>query len=82
MNYYVITFVNTHGAISAEKHLKKEYKIIVMPTPREISRGCGIAIRFGEEAREGVLKNLASFALEKALYSIYQFKDGAYTLIR
>lgn len=78
----MITFVNTHGAISAEKHLKKEYKIIVMPTPREISRGCGIAIRFGEEAREGILKSLASFSLEKTLYSIYHYKDGAYTLVR
>lgn len=79
MEYRIVSFANTHGAMAAEKHLKKQFKIVTLPTPREISRGCGIAIRFGAEDYDSVCEILTSSNLDKALYSIYHFADGTFT---
>ena len=81
MQYYVISFVNTHGAMATEKYLKKQFKIVILPTPREISQGCGIAIRFTTEDYDDVLKSLSKFDLDKKMYSIYGFSDGCYTML-
>ncbi|MGI6728472.1 MAG: DUF3343 domain-containing protein [Anaerovoracaceae bacterium] len=78
MEYYVISFSNTHGAIATEKYLKEEFKIVIMPTPREISRGCGIGIKFATEDYNSIIKKLDTFSLKKELYSIYRFTDGCY----
>lgn len=46
-NYYIVTFKNTHDAISGESVLKKKnIKIEVMPTPTVITKSCGICIKF------------------------------------
>lgn len=48
-NFYVLTFENTHGAMSAEKILKaSQIKNTVMPTPTHITKSCGLSIRFDE----------------------------------
>lgn len=53
--YYVLTFQNTHGAISAENILKEEnIKIDIMPTPTSITKSCGISIRFNGEYLERI----------------------------
>lgn len=78
MEYCIISFVNTHGAIAAEKHLKKQFKIIIMPTPREISRGCGISIRFPIEDYNAVKNSIDHFSIDQKMYSIYRFMDGCY----
>lgn len=42
---YLLTFLNTHAALKAEKKLKNlEIKIDLIPTPREISAECGFSI--------------------------------------
>lgn len=42
---FVVTFDSTHDAIAAQKTLgTRGYQVI--PTPTEISTGCGIALRF------------------------------------
>ncbi|MBC2582218.1 DUF3343 domain-containing protein [Clostridium sp. DJ247] len=49
-NYYILTFENTHGAISAENILKgKNIKLDIMPTPTGITRSCGISIRVNDK---------------------------------
>jgi len=80
MEYFVITFSNTHSAISAEKKLKDVAEIQIMPTPREISNGCGIAIRYGPEEAGRVLEVLSDIELSAELYSIYRFSDGIFSL--
>ncbi len=45
--YGVVLFHTTSSAMRAEKVLKKEgYSIKLIPTPREFSSDCGIALRF------------------------------------
>ncbi|NLL81781.1 MAG: DUF3343 domain-containing protein [Tissierellia bacterium] len=45
--YGILTFNSTHHAISAEKILKEHQLFIkTIPTPREITRSCGLSILF------------------------------------
>ena len=79
--YYVLTFQNTHGAISAESILKeKNIKIEIMPTPTGITKSCGISIKFSEEYVEKIkdlikdksinIKN--SYIKEGSNYSMFE----------
>ena len=45
MDYGVITFTSTYGAIYAQKVLRPVADVLTMPVLREISLGCGIAVR-------------------------------------
>ena len=49
MDYGVITFTSTYGAIYAQKVLRPVADVLTMPVLREISLGCGIAVRFRPE---------------------------------
>ncbi|MDO8886453.1 DUF3343 domain-containing protein [Candidatus Oleimmundimicrobium sp.] len=53
-NYAVVTFYSTHHALKAERILKEEIKIFVVPVPRSISSNCGISIRFPANDSEKV----------------------------
>lgn len=44
-NYIVIAFASTHHALEAESLLEGKVEFIVMPTPREISASCGLALK-------------------------------------
>ena len=78
MEHYVITFESTHAAITIERALKKTFKITILPTPREISHGCGIAIRFSSEDFESIFQQLQSSPIDKNMFSIYHFLNGNY----
>ncbi|MEG1501647.1 MAG: DUF3343 domain-containing protein, partial [Clostridiales bacterium] len=41
----ILVFDSTNHAIMAEKTLKNSFKPIVMPTPREITANCGLALK-------------------------------------
>lgn len=76
---YVITFAGTHAAIAAEKTLRTVAAVAILPTPRAISQGCGIAIRFGETDRAAVEAAMATLPLPTDQYKIYRFDGAAYT---
>lgn len=60
--YGVVLFHTTSSAIRAEKLLAKEgYTIKLVPTPRQFSSDCGIALRFDWHRYEQVRS-----ALDKA----------------
>ena len=44
--YAVILFESTHDAIRADKLLREELAVTLIPTPRIFSASCGIALRF------------------------------------
>lgn len=79
MEYYVITFVSTHGAIATEKHLKQKHRIIVMPTPREIASGCGIAVRFSASNFDSIYSEINELPINNKMYRIYHYSEGCYT---
>ena len=59
MDYGVITFTSTYGAIYAQKVLRPVADVLTMPVLREISLGCGIAVRFRPEDGAAVRAALA-----------------------
>ena len=71
MDYGVITFTSTYGAIRAQKVLRGVAPVQVMPVLREISLGCGIAVRFAPEDRGAVREALAGSGLGAEEYAFY-----------
>ena len=71
MDYGLITFASTHGAISAQKALEPVAAVRVMPVLREISLGCGMALRFPPEDLVAVRQALANSALKPEEYAFY-----------
>ena len=46
--FYVMAFQSANHSIQTQKKADKLFKLTVMPTPRELSNDCGIAIRFND----------------------------------
>lgn len=68
--YYILAFETTTNAMQAEKLLKDIFKIAIMPVPREISSGCGLAIRFQEPDETAIIEHLKTSPVEGTLYKL------------
>lgn len=65
MQYGVILFHTTSAVLRAEKLLIKEgYAVKLIPTPRQFSSDCGIALRFDWNCYEQVKSTLAKVKVE------------------
>lgn len=69
-DFYAIVFFSTTDTIATERKLKKDYKVMIMPTPREISESCGFAIRFGGEETEAILAAMDDVEVDHAIYHL------------
>lgn len=70
--YYLLTFDSTHDAMEFEDLLKDEFSIIVMPTLREITTGCGISIKVKEQEYEKALSKISSSKISNsAKFKVY-----------
>lgn len=66
MSTYVLTFVSTHAAMASSKTLASGgIDFWTIPTPREISAGCGIALRFDAEDPEEVVSRIFGSAANR-----------------
>ena len=65
--YGVVLFHTTSSAIRAEKMLKKEgFAVKLIPTPRQFSSDCGVALRFELEQEKNVKELLERVKVEVA----------------
>jgi len=65
VDYGVVLFHTTSSAIRAEKVLKKEgCALKLIPTPRQFSSDCGIALRFSWDKRQQVKALLEESKME------------------
>lgn len=80
MDYGVITFTSTYAAIYAQKVLRPAADVLAMPVLREISLGCGIALRFRPEELAAVRAALAASGLGRAEYALYGVTGAGETL--
>lgn len=72
MSQGVVLFHTTTSALRAEKILQKEgLTVKLIPTPRQLSSDCGIALRFEWDKRERVAAGLVSAGVE---YEIHPLK--------
>lgn len=71
MTQGVVLFHTTTSALRAEKILQKAgLKVKLIPTPRELSSDCGIALRFEFSDRERVESELANAGVEGEIYRL------------
>lgn len=76
-NYYILTFKNTHGAISGESILKdNNVEVAVMPTPTFITKSCGLSIRINEKYIDDVKQLIKNKKIE--VKKVYVRKDNKY----
>jgi hypothetical protein len=65
MSQGVVLFHTTTSALRSEKILRKAgLNVKLIPTPRELSSDCGMALRFELSDREEVENQLASAGVE------------------
>lgn len=65
--YYIISFHNTHHAIGAEKLLlNSKLPIQMIPVPKEISSGCGLALKISPNAIDDSISILLQQQIEIA----------------
>lgn len=77
---FVIAFESTHAAMASEKALAR-YGAVMMPVPRAISAGCGMALRFKAADAEAA-KAMASAAEDaRGMATLYMEIDGVYAEI-
>lgn len=74
MEYYLITFSNTHTAIAAQKYLEGNLTYQVMPTLREISNSCGISLKVTTASCKEIMTCMKQCPIEKGMYKIYMVK--------
>jgi hypothetical protein len=71
MSQGVVLFHTTSSALRAEKILQKEgLTIKLIPTPRELSSDCGIALRFEWNDREQIEVHLINAGVEHEVYPL------------
>lgn len=80
-DYYILAFDTTESVMAAEARLKDRFSISIMPAPREISTGCGLAIRFRNPDESAIINFLKSSTLECTLYKMNTKKiDGKHPI--
>jgi len=79
-NDYVAVFHSVHRVMKAEKLLKQQkLDVLLIPTPRQLSSDCGLAIRYDEKARPQVDAVLAAEGLVPV--EVYRRQGDDYELI-
>lgn len=68
--YYIMAFDTTTDAMAAEKYARDRIASSVMPVPREISSGCGLALRFMENDERSILAFCKDAPLHGTLYQM------------
>lgn len=74
--YYIITFQTTADAMQAEKYAKTCLHAAIMPVPREVSSGCGLALRFIEGTEEDIISFCQNDRINGTLYKMYTKKSS------
>lgn len=82
-DYYILTFDTTDSVMAAEVRLKDHFPITIMPVPREISTGCGLAIRFRKPDEVAITDFLDANPLDCSLYRMNTKKiDGKHPIVK
>ena len=68
--FYVIAFNSTSHSIQTEKKAKGLFRISVIPTPRELTNDCGLAIKFVDGDIDGIMQFYKTLTVPADLYFI------------
>jgi hypothetical protein len=68
--FFCMGFDSTTHSIQTEKLAKQKFKTCIIPTPREVTNDCGLAIKFLSGEIEEILKFFEGLKVPCALYKI------------
>lgn len=71
MDYYLLTFSNTHAAMAAQKYLEGQISFYVCPTLRELSASCGISLRINNSDYDEIEDIMKDYPLGREMYQLY-----------
>lgn len=74
-SFYAMVFHSTTDTIQTERKLKSKIKTVIIPTPREISKSCGFAIRFLGVEEDEMMEITRNIDVPHELYFLSK-KDG------
>lgn len=75
--YYLITFDSTHLAIRTERVLKVKFKVVMIPTPRDLSASCGLSLMLETESIVEAASDLKEESFEGMhLYRVVRSEAG------
>ncbi|MDO5357790.1 MAG: DUF3343 domain-containing protein [Slackia faecicanis] len=77
---YVMAFESTHAAMAAY-HALAQAKPAMIPTPKAISAGCGMSLRFAAQDASAALALAESVGQIKGMASLYADEDGSFALV-
>lgn len=81
--YCLLTFPTTHSAMHAEKVLTERSTIfVIVPTPREISEGCGLAVRCHCEDMTAIIDELMGSGIQIKDYFRIEKSSGKNLITR
>ena len=69
-HYYLMAFRTNTDVMQAEECLRGKLSITIMPVPREISVGCGLAIRFMESDENLICNSCKGLPISGILYKM------------
>lgn len=75
-DYYIMTFDTTAAVMQAETLIKQHFQTAIMPIPREISSGCGLAVRFLNSSETDICTWLHTFTIPGTLYRMKTTKEN------
>ncbi len=73
--FFAMVFTATGDTIKTEQEAGKYFQTTIIPTPREISKSCGLAIRFSEAAEEDLKNFFQQIQVPCALYFLSEKKE-------
>lgn len=82
-SYCLLTFPTTHSAMHAEKVLgEQDMAFIIVPVPKEISEGCGLAVRCHCEDVTGIIDKLKDCGIQVSDYYRIEKNSGKNLITR
>lgn len=70
MDWCHVTFASSSGAIAAQRVLRQVCPTVVMPVLRQVSAGCGIALRLAPEDWERARRALEAAGIDAGYYAV------------
>lgn len=68
--FYLMTFDSVTHSMQTEKLAKRQFSVVVMPAPREITQSCGLAIKFMTWEPEKIEQFFQSLSVPCRLYKM------------
>lgn len=77
---YVLAFDSTHAALAADKAFKNTGALLI-PTPRAISAGCGMSLKFSAETDDEALARSTAVPDACGCAALYSAHDQEFKLL-